>query len=373
MPFFGQHLGQILHCYYFVAPLDRKSQITVVQPSLLLHGDATPNYMIVPVPLSRPEQGDRPVTAFALPNNYFMEDVRNCFGSHTSLIMQQSHQSQRGSNRIAGSDRISSDMTVEYGADSIEVVERVQDLEGRCNARMLTLLSRFYPEDAYQYVVARIDSTGVQQPLAICHSLVGETLFLPTRLDPFMHMPPPVHHMEPRLAPDALWDVTLFAVGSIDYLLNEPSVLYDLMAEPGSLVDFKKQSDWFSGKLPEGLSVPVHFNGSHLRCIRVSGAFVNADLWLRTFYQLSSSACTYDVAAGRYVMQEWYHCVTCGLVGDGGCCANCRWSCHKGHDTHVAGISYFYCDCGGPRLDGEQYPKLTKCCARVLPRVQDFS
>ena len=58
--------------------------------------------------------------------------------------------------------------------------------------------------------------------------------------------------------------------------------------------------------------------------------------------------CTYSNTGRNYIEQKWYHCRTCGLVGDLGCCEACARTCHeqRGHDVFFDGIGKCFCDCG---------------------------
>lgn len=58
--------------------------------------------------------------------------------------------------------------------------------------------------------------------------------------------------------------------------------------------------------------------------------------------------CTFLFSGEKYIKQQWYHCKTCGLVNECGCCAVCAKNCHKGHEIIYEGIhDQCYCDCGG--------------------------
>lgn len=76
--------------------------------------------------------------------------------------------------------------------------------------------------------------------------------------------------------------------------------------------------------------------------------------------------CTYVRSGQNYTIQPWFHCKTCGLVGNNGCCAACAHNCHKGHDVEFycfAGLNgnpKFYCDCG----DGYNNVKCSIASAR---------
>ena len=64
-------------------------------------------------------------------------------------------------------------------------------------------------------------------------------------------------------------------------------------------------------------------------------------------FNQQKNQCTYATHGMDYISQKWYHCKTCGLVGNLGCCELCSKVCHQGHDIEYSGIlSSCYCDCG---------------------------
>ena len=74
-----------------------------------------------------------------------------------------------------------------------------------------------------------------------------------------------------------------------------------------------------------------------------------------------ASLCTCATYGTDYIDQKWYHCETCGLVGDLGCCEACAQTCHKGHVCVYDGVgSGCYCDCGAG--DG---PHPCQCMGRL--------
>ena len=57
--------------------------------------------------------------------------------------------------------------------------------------------------------------------------------------------------------------------------------------------------------------------------------------------------CTFATDGADFITQKWYHCVTCGLVGQLGCCEICARTCHKGHQVVLEGVfPGCFCDCG---------------------------
>jgi len=60
----------------------------------------------------------------------------------------------------------------------------------------------------------------------------------------------------------------------------------------------------------------------------------------------NANKCTYLQTKETYLIQEWFECETCNLVGNLGCCVSCLRTCHIGHTVKNASkISLFYCDC----------------------------
>lgn len=66
--------------------------------------------------------------------------------------------------------------------------------------------------------------------------------------------------------------------------------------------------------------------------------------------------CTFVSSHRQFVNQHWYHCYTCNLVNDKGCCRLCVRVCHSGHDVSYARLSCFFCDCGSNAAEGETPP-----------------
>ncbi|CAN0566725.1 unnamed protein product, partial [Ectocarpus sp. 12 AP-2014] len=62
--------------------------------------------------------------------------------------------------------------------------------------------------------------------------------------------------------------------------------------------------------------------------------------------------CTFVSSHKQFVNQHWYHCYTCNLVSDKGCCRLCARVCHRGHDVSYARLSCFFCDCGSSTAEG---------------------
>lgn len=73
--------------------------------------------------------------------------------------------------------------------------------------------------------------------------------------------------------------------------------------------------------------------------------------------------CTFSIHGRNRITQNWYNCITCGLVGRLGCCEVCAKRCHKGHDISFCGaVPGSYCDCGAGA--GRQP---CQCCPRRKP------
>ncbi|CAK9101522.1 Probable ubiquitin-conjugating enzyme protein 17 [Durusdinium trenchii] len=56
--------------------------------------------------------------------------------------------------------------------------------------------------------------------------------------------------------------------------------------------------------------------------------------------------CTFVHSRHEFVEQDWFHCLTCNLLGSEGCCVSCAINCHRGHELRYNTRSRFYCDCG---------------------------
>lgn len=61
--------------------------------------------------------------------------------------------------------------------------------------------------------------------------------------------------------------------------------------------------------------------------------------------------CSYVTKPGFHE-QHWYHCHTCGLTWDKGCCSLCAVLCHSNCDVSYARYSSFFCDCGEHGAEG---------------------
>ena len=62
--------------------------------------------------------------------------------------------------------------------------------------------------------------------------------------------------------------------------------------------------------------------------------------------KINNEICSRITNSISYISQKWYHCNTCNLIGNLGCCENCINKCHKGHDTYFDKISNnCFCDC----------------------------
>jgi len=60
-----------------------------------------------------------------------------------------------------------------------------------------------------------------------------------------------------------------------------------------------------------------------------------------------NNICTFKATGKNFELQNWYHCYTCGLVDNEGCCESCAAVCHAGHTlSEMKSSSHFYCDCG---------------------------
>lgn len=63
---------------------------------------------------------------------------------------------------------------------------------------------------------------------------------------------------------------------------------------------------------------------------------------------VASGRCTYLRTGPHYYVQKWYHCRTCNLIDNEGCCEVCKDTCHAGHNVDLTDFttSVFFCDCG---------------------------
>ncbi|KAK8893218.1 hypothetical protein M9Y10_021634 [Tritrichomonas musculus] len=64
--------------------------------------------------------------------------------------------------------------------------------------------------------------------------------------------------------------------------------------------------------------------------------------------------CTYSKYPNTYLIQNFYHCKECKLVGDLGCCEACAKRCHPGHHVYPDPNNYrisTICNCGAHTLE----------------------
>ncbi|OHT14650.1 hypothetical protein TRFO_14957 [Tritrichomonas foetus] len=74
---------------------------------------------------------------------------------------------------------------------------------------------------------------------------------------------------------------------------------------------------------------------------------MGCDVECKCINDKNAGKCTIRIHGKNYVRQRWYHCKTCFLTGDLGCCQSCARICHKNHNVIFAGIcESCYCDCG---------------------------
>lgn len=61
----------------------------------------------------------------------------------------------------------------------------------------------------------------------------------------------------------------------------------------------------------------------------------------------SIDQCTFNKTGKQFLIQEWYHCITCyPFDSNKGCCEACKRICHKGHQLEYLGMQQCFCDCG---------------------------
>jgi Putative zinc finger in N-recognin (UBR box) len=78
--------------------------------------------------------------------------------------------------------------------------------------------------------------------------------------------------------------------------------------------------------------------------------------------------CSY-VLDNDFHEQHWYHCYTCGLTNEKGCCTLCAAICHRGHDVSYSRHSAFFCDCGG-EAESKEY-EFQRRCKCLAPNARD--
>jgi len=78
--------------------------------------------------------------------------------------------------------------------------------------------------------------------------------------------------------------------------------------------------------------------------------------------------CTYKLYGKEYISQDVYACVTCGLIGNSGCCSACAVVCHDGHQVlfHKY-FTTFFCDCGPSGSCKCLNPRATIAVGRYKP------
>ena len=61
--------------------------------------------------------------------------------------------------------------------------------------------------------------------------------------------------------------------------------------------------------------------------------------------EIELQPCTFSKTGRNFQKQPVFHCYTCGLSNNTGCCLSCALQCHEGHDIVYAKDTRFYCDC----------------------------
>ena len=61
---------------------------------------------------------------------------------------------------------------------------------------------------------------------------------------------------------------------------------------------------------------------------------------------MCNKLCTFTATQRDFMNQHWYHCHTCKMNDNVGCCTICAKVCHKDHDVTYAKYGSFFCDCG---------------------------
>jgi len=68
--------------------------------------------------------------------------------------------------------------------------------------------------------------------------------------------------------------------------------------------------------------------------------------------------------------QHWYHCYTCNLVADKGCCTLCALVCHRDHDVAYSRHSSFFCDCAAEDGNSMEQSRVSCKCLSSIPGSQ---
>lgn len=68
--------------------------------------------------------------------------------------------------------------------------------------------------------------------------------------------------------------------------------------------------------------------------------------------------------------QHWYHCYTCNLVNDKGCCSLCALVCHRDHDVAYSRHSSFFCDCAAEDGNSAEQSRVSCKCLSSIPANQ---
>ena len=55
--------------------------------------------------------------------------------------------------------------------------------------------------------------------------------------------------------------------------------------------------------------------------------------------------CTFLKTGKKFINQDFYHCLTCGLTDGYGICGPCARNCHYGHELIYSGLVNSFCDC----------------------------
>jgi hypothetical protein len=378
MPFFNKGVQSVTTVAIFVAPLTNEWQITIVQPTLTLTTPVASSssepaenpvvpVMVIPIPLPEDAGPDirsniRVFQAGVGPA--LINHVRSLYGPQTEQCLAihslETHAVQLGRNasNVNSMGQVTITCAEEY--QSIEIVAHMRESRhaAQCT-RLQTLMDTHYPSNAYMFAVVSMRGGCMQPALAISHPMIGQTLYVPCRSDPSglgQHHRTTDNNQNVRLHPMTGWDGPVYAFGSVSHHLShystQSNIAYDLTADdvagnqPIDISDIATVIDRHTSSTGHAM-IPL-VQPKQMRCLGMSSSCVNKDLWLVAYHQLNSVDCTYDAAGGKALMQDWYNCITCGLVGNNGCCTHCRYACHRNHDVMFAGTNYFFCDCGAP-------------------------
>ena len=75
--------------------------------------------------------------------------------------------------------------------------------------------------------------------------------------------------------------------------------------------------------------------------------------------------CTHSDTGQQCVKQDWFHCLTCGIIDQNVVCAVCAKKCHAGHDVVFANRGRADCECGASTKNSDS--RLPRSCCISMP------